>query len=154
MTKAVFLDEANSWRVSRVRDAERFFRGVPPLVASATHVFLEGSPAQDIVDLLRPYIDPSEYLAPVGTIWSWPGRNQRVSLTASPALLAALADAAGNHAEPEICDHIHFYRETEPLAQWFDAFFDDPLLISSIIPLEMVERFCASVGGVLTKPSL
>jgi len=152
MTKALMLTDANSWSVSGVRDAEGFFRAVQPLVAGATHVFLEGAPAQDVLTLLRAHVDPSEYRAPAGTLWSWPGREQRMSLKASPELFTALADAAAHHAELEICTHIHVYRDGEPLLQWFDAFID-PIIISRIISIEVVERFCASVGGVVEKSS-
>ena len=153
MTKALMLTDANSWAVSGVRDAEGFFSAVQPLVAGATHVFLEGSPAQDVAALLRAHIDPSDYLAPVGTLWSWPARERRMSLKASAALFSELSAAAAHHAELEICTHIHVYRNGEALLQWFDAFID-PVLISRIISIEVVEQFCASVGGVLTKPSL
>lgn len=148
MTVPRTLGDTNSWRISRVKSAEDFFRAVQPLVQGATHIFLEGAAAPDIVALVQPYADQCEYLAPVGTLWSWPGRNQRLTLKASPALLARLSEVAANHAEPEICTHLHFYREAEPLLQWFDA-FDDPLLVSKAIPRETVERFCTEVGGIL-----
>ena len=144
------LDDATSWRVSKVRNAEQFFRAIQPVIEDATHMFLEGSPVQDVLALLTPHLDRSEYLAPVGTLWSWPAREQRFSLRSSSALLIALSDAGANHAQPEICTHLHFYRGSEPLLQWFDAFID-PILISRIVPLEAVERFCAEVGGVLAR---
>ena len=52
-------------------------------------------------------------------------------------------------AEPEVCTHLHFYRGQQPLAQWFDA-FADPLLVSTAISREQVERFAAAVGGSLS----
>jgi hypothetical protein len=60
-----------------------------------------------------------------------------------------LSEAAARHVEPEICSHLHFYRDTEPLVHWFDA-FDDPMLVSKAIPRETVERFSTEVGGVLS----
>lgn len=74
---------------------------------------------------------------------------QRFSVTASPALFACLSEAAAHHAEPEICSHLHFYRESEPLVHWFDA-FDDPLIVSKEVSRDRLERFCAEVGGVLS----
>jgi hypothetical protein len=59
-----------------------------------------------------------------------------------------LAEAAGHHAQPEICYHSHFYRDEEALVQWFDA-FHDPLWISKTIPRERVETFSSAAGGVL-----
>jgi hypothetical protein len=143
------LDESQCWKVSGVRTAEDFFRAVSLLVPDATHMFLEGSPDPDIVALLADAADDAAYTAPVGTIWSWPGKNQRFSVRASPELFARLSKAASNHAEPEICDHVHFYRGQEALVQWFDAFLD-PLLISKSVAREQVEQFASAVGGAVS----
>lgn len=148
MTSPAMLEESNCWRVAGVRTAEEFFRAVPALVPDATHMFLEGSPAPDIEALLID-ADGADYAAPVGTYWSWPQRNRRFSVRASPALFARLSEAASQHAEPEICDHIHFYRDGNALVQWFDAFLD-PLLVSKVVPRERVERFALAVGGAVT----
>lgn len=109
-------------------------------------MYLEGSPAPDILALLSAHADEGVYDAPIGTLWSWP-RNQRYRLKASPALFAQLAAAAAHHAEPEICSHMHFYRNAEPLAHWFDA-FDDPFLVSKVIPRERLALFAGAAGGV------
>ena len=144
------LDESQCWKVSGVRTAEDFFRAVPLLVPDATHMFLEGSPDPDIEAVLADAADDTNYPAPVGTIWSWPGKNRRFSLRASPELFLRLSEASANHAEPEICDHVHLYRGEEALVQWFDA-FSDPILISKSVTRERVERFASAVGGVLTE---
>ena len=142
------LDESECWRVSGVRTAEEFFRAVPLLVPDATQMFLEGSPAPDIEVLLVDAADGANYAAPVGTYWSWPQKNRRFSVRASSALFARLSEAASQHAEPEICNHIHFYRDENALVQWFDA-FSDPLLVSKLVPFERVERFASAVGGTV-----
>jgi hypothetical protein len=149
MTSPRNLDDADCWRVSGVRSAEQFFRAIPDLVPEATHLFLEGSPDPDIVALIAGDAEQAGYRAPRGTLWSWPRRNRRFTLRASPELFARLCEAAAHHAEPEICSHLHVYREAEPLVHWFDA-FDDPLLVSKTIPRERLERFCAEVGGILS----
>ena len=146
MTLDVMLDESNCWRISGVRTAAAFFRAVSFLVPDATHMFLEGSPDPDIETLLMDAADEADYAAPIGTMWSWPQKNRRFSIRASSALFERLAEAASHHAEPEVCDHVHFYRGQEVLAQWFDAFVD-PLLVSRSVPQERVERFAVAVGG-------
>jgi hypothetical protein len=133
------------------RNTVAFFRAIPRLVPDAPQVFLEGSPSLDIVALLAPYVQ-GEYTAPIGTIWSFPQRNERFALRTPPALFEPLAEAAEHHAAPEICDHMHFYRHDEPLANWFDA-FDDPLIVSKAIPYERVQQFYAEVGGILSDPA-
>jgi hypothetical protein len=142
------LAESECWRIARLNNAAKFFRAASQLLAGATHVYLEGSPAPQIVALISRHIDPTPYRAPAGTFWSWPRGSQRFALKASPTMLDELADASTRHAEPEICSHLHFYRDAEPLAHWFDA-FDDPLLVSKTIPRELVEHFCRETGGEL-----
>jgi len=148
MTLDVRLDESNCWRISGVRTAAKFFHAVSLLVPDATHMFLEGSPDPDIETLLMDAADQADYAAPIGTMWSWPRKNRRFSVRASSGLFERLAEAASHHAEPEVCDHVHFYRGQEALAQWFDAFVD-PLLVSRSVPRERVERFAVAVGGIL-----
>jgi hypothetical protein len=142
-----FLHDERCWRISNVRTAEEFFRAVPQLIPEATHMFLEGSPSGDVVAALKPHLEDGEYAAPIGTLWALP-RNQRLRVGVSAALLGQLAETAKSHAEPEICTHLHFYRDDEPLVQWFDA-FDDPVNVSKLVPRESVERFCAHVHGAL-----
>ena len=144
------LEESQCWKVSAVRTAERFFRAVSLLVPDATHMFLEGSPDPDIEALLVNAVDDAEYAAPVGTRWSWPRKNQRFSVRVSPELLARLSELSSNHAEPEICSHVHFYRGHEALVQWFDA-FSDPLLVLKSVARDRVERFATAVGGALSE---
>lgn len=143
------LEESNCWKVTGVKRAEEFFRAVPLLVPDATHMFLEGSPDPDISALLAEAAADGDYAAPVGTIWSWPQKNQRHAVRASSELFARLSEAASHHAEPEICDHVHLYRGREALMQWFDA-FSDPLLVSKAVPRERVERFASAVGGAVS----
>ena len=64
-------------------------------------------------------------------------------------LFLRLAEAAAHLAEPEICSHLHFYRNQEALAQWFDAFIS-PLLVSKVIARERVARFASAAGGVVS----
>jgi hypothetical protein len=127
MTQLRTIDQANCWTISGVRSAEMFFRVIPQLVEDATHLFLEG-PYPKVAALLQPHVDESDYRAPVGTLWSWP-RNRRLTLRVSPSLFARLCEATAQFVEPEICSHLHFYRDDEPLVHWFDA-FTDPIVIS------------------------
>ncbi|MDH5668533.1 MAG: hypothetical protein OEY86_11025, partial [Nitrospira sp.] len=107
----------------------------------------------DIELLLVNEADEADYVAPIGTVWSWPRTNRRFSVRASSQLFGRLAEAASHHAESEVCDHVHFYRGKEALAQWYDA-FSDPLLVSKSIPRERAERFATAVGGTLSDGAL
>src|SRR5262245_8694233 len=144
------LEESQCWKVSGVKKAEDFFRAVSLLVPEATHMFLEGSPHPQIEALLAAAADAGDYAAPVGTIWSWPQKAQRFSVRASPELFARLSEASSDHAEPEMCCHVHLYRDQDALVQWFDA-FSDPLLVSKSVARDRVERFASTVGGFLSE---
>jgi hypothetical protein len=150
MTSPAYLQESQCWKVSGVRTAVAFFRALVVLVPDATHLFLEGSPAPEVVRLLADAADDASYAAPVGTIWSWPQKNRRSSVRASSELFVRLSDAASHLAEPEICDHLHVYRGPEALVQWFDA-FSEPMLVSKAVAREQVERFAAAVGGAMSE---
>jgi hypothetical protein len=113
-------------------------------------MFLEGSPDPDIAALLANALDDADYAAPAGTIWSSPQKNRRFSVRASSELFARLSEAASHHAEPEICDHVHFYRGEEALVQWFDA-FSDPVLVSKSVAYDQVQRFASAVAGALSE---
>ena len=143
------LEESKCWKVSGVVSAEGFFQAVSLLVPDATHMFLEGSPDPEIKALLADAGDDVDYAAPVGTIWSWPQKNQRFSVRASSDLFVRLSKAASHHAEPEICCHLHLYRGQEPLVHWFDA-FSDPLLVSKSVGRERAEQFASAVGGAVS----
>jgi len=149
MTSLPMLEESKCWKVSGVRTAAEFFRALPLLVPDATHMFLEGSPEPDIEVLLVDAADERDYTAPAGTYWSWPRKNRRFSVRVSAELFVRLSKVAAHHAEPEICDHIHFYRDRNALVQWFDA-FSDPLLVSKLVPRERVEQFASAVGGAVS----
>src|SRR5262245_51809061 len=143
------LDDSRCWVVSGVRHAEPFFRALAVLVPDATDMFLEGSPDEAVVSLMQPYLTHADYRAPAGTIWSWPGKNRRYRLKASAQLFERLSKAATYLAEPQICDHLHIYREAEPLVNWFDA-FTDPALLSKTITRERLDTCWSVVGGVLS----
>ena len=149
MTSQAMLEESSCWRVSGIRTAETFFRALSLLVPDATHMFLEGSPDSEIQSLLADSAADADYAAPVGTMWSWPQKNQRISVRASSELFLRLSETASRHAEPEICCHVHLYRGHEVLVQWFDA-FSDPLLVSKSVPRERVDHFASAVGGAVS----
>jgi hypothetical protein len=115
-----------------------FFRHLAALLPNATTLYAEGTSIAPGIDaLLSSHAELTAYQAPRGT--NWPRAiTMRVRLSA--AVLADLADLAGEHAEPEICDHLHIYADNEPLLHWFDA-FEGPFLLSKSVPLVRIERF-------------
>ena len=135
--------EGDSWQVTGIRIAADFLREVPALLPDATTMYLEGQPYPDVQAFLSEYIDQSTYGAPIGTTWPKP---QLYSLTVSPQFFARFAALAEHHAEPEICDHVHLYKDYDPLANWFDA-FSDPLYVTKGVARDRMERFCRSLNA-------
>jgi hypothetical protein len=67
-------------------------------------------------------------------------------MSITPRNLEGLADLAERHAFPELAIHLHVYKGTDMLLQWYDAGGRDPLLLSKQIPVERVREFCNRLG--------
>jgi hypothetical protein len=64
---------------------------------------------------------------------------------ATEQFIHELATLAGKHAEPEVCDHFHAYKDGYGLMQWYDA-FDLPLLIDESITEPSLQAFCRTLA--------
>lgn len=127
-----------AWSVTGIDDASEFFRLLPSLIPSGSVLFLEGVYSDAIIDYLKQH--PSEHRLKIagGTIWPKP-RCFHILITEETALdLARLSESCAN---PEVCSHLHVYRDEQVLASWYDA-FDDPLRISTSIPEERIQELC------------
>ncbi len=78
----------------------------------------------------------------MGTIWPRP-LVFHTTLTAE--CVEGLAQLVEEHIAPEIADHLHVYRGTEVLLEWYD-FPTDPFWLSKAIPEEAVKDFCVKLG--------
>jgi hypothetical protein len=79
----------------------------------------------------------------LGTIWPKP---KVFHLSIAPEVVQELAALTGQHATPEICDHLHAYKDGRVLLEWHDA-FDQKLLISREVSEEKVAEFCKRLGA-------
>ena len=132
------------WRIRNVRDFALFFRALPILAQEGAHLALaEGVwPPEVRAFLTRTSVDLGE------------GVRERLArefatafcLDVSGANMAALADFADCHAEPEIAGHIAVLTAEGPFLEWFDV-PDDPIAASSSIAEDLVSRFSREVGG-------
>jgi hypothetical protein len=142
--KGISLDADDVWEVGAPRDAAAFIRALPELLPEGTLLYLEGRPtSREAAAFLEAHrVAPQAELAR-GTIWPKP---KTFHLPMSQDTIAGLARLFECHASPEICDHFHAYRETQVLLCWYDAFYDDPVLVRGDIPEESVRRFCQRLG--------
>ncbi len=78
----------------------------------------------------------------MGTIWP---RPQAFHMALTTECLEGLARLAEQHIAPEIADHLHVYRGTEVLLEWYD-FPTDPFCVSKAISAEAISDFCSELG--------
>jgi hypothetical protein len=82
------------------------------LPKDATH-YVEGSSlSPDLMDFLARRRTATRHEVKVGTVWPKP---KGFHLPLSGTNLGELRGLAARHAEPEICDHLVVYRESEVL---------------------------------------
>jgi hypothetical protein len=108
-------------------------------------LFVEGtSLSRDVDDFLRSAAELGDYLPKRQTLWP---RPKQYRLRFDDPTLAALADLAERHAEPELLDHLFVYDGSEVLLEFPDAFGDDcPALISADTDEQRIRRFAAVLG--------
>jgi len=130
----------NGWEVKGIRLADEFFAALIELLPLPAYLYFEGtSIASDVRALLdSSAVAPALQIPTRGTLWLKPSLFH---VFASEPFIRELAELAGRHAEPEICDHFHAYNGGRWLMQWYDA-FDDPLLVDESISELTLQSFC------------
>jgi hypothetical protein len=142
--KGIDLGDTPAWEISPPRDAADFLRAISLLAPPESVLYLEGgSPPAEVRAYLANNAATRITKVTMGTIWP---RPETFHVSISPRSLEGLAQLADRHALPEIAIHLHVYKGTEVLLQWYDAGDDDPLLVSKQIPEETVREFCRRLG--------
>ena len=133
------------WRVDGIRTAEGFFAALPEILPLPVSLCFEGTSIASDVQLLfaSNAVAPSLQIPP-GTIWPKP---IVFHVLGTEQLLLQLARLAAKHAEQEVCDHFHAYKNGCNLLQWYDAFSGDPILLDESITEEALQSFCRKVGA-------
>lgn len=132
------------WRVTGdALDDPAFFRNFPLLLPADAVLVLEGGRhSKELEGFLREHqLTPALKLA-VGT--SWP-RRPIYHVPATAAFLEELADRTEHCDVLEVCEHLHAYRDSVVLLQWYDA-FSDPLYVSQLVSQDRLDRFCSALG--------
>ena len=132
------LTDTECWRVAPVRDAALYFRALLHLLTPEAVLYLEGSTESSVPAFARAHpADRSPQLA-VGTIWPYPDRYH---VPASAGNVSQLADVIEQHRIALPAIHTHLYEKDAILAEWFDAFTDDPIYVASSYPEDTVRLF-------------
>jgi len=133
----------NYYRISKKVDSAKFFKGLSIHFRDVTTLFIEGdSIAKDVLILYKKNIQEGEYLPRAGTIFP---KSTKLRCKYSVEFMNELALMAENHAEPEMCDHLHLYKDNNLILEWMDAFSDE-ILISKTISEEVVKQFSAAIA--------
>jgi len=120
-----------------------FFRILPDIMPSGSILYLESTCiAPDVQTYLHTRQAGTTYKIARATKWPKP-KYFHIPITSEN--LAKLAELSENHAGPEICDHLHVYKNDRMLLQWYDA-FDDPFVLSKDIPESKIKVLCDNLG--------
>jgi hypothetical protein len=133
------------WELKGRPDSALFFRHLLAALPAATTLFIEGcNLTGDVEDFLRSAAEPGEYLPKRQTLWP---RPKQYRLQFDGPTLAALADLAERHAEPELLDHLFVYDGSTVLLEFPDAFgLGCPALISADTDEQRIRGFAAVLG--------
>jgi hypothetical protein len=97
---------------------------------------------------LRSVADPGDYLPARQTLWP---RPKQYRLRCESETLAARADLAERHAEPELLDHLFLYTGSKVLVEFPDAFgINCAAFFSAEADEENIRAFAAALGVDLT----
>lgn len=140
-----YLMDAPHWRIEGVRDYPRFLLALTDLLPRCSVIGLAGGAGSpEIETFLREHAvlvsRTTRAAIPQGEFHS------AAFLSSDPRCLAALAELAEHHAEPEIAGHVIAISNDTSVLEWFDA-PDDPISISSTLAEAAVSRFTYAAGG-------
>ena len=131
----------NYYTISKKVDSAKFFKGLSIYFQDASTLFIEGDFAKDVLILYKKNVQGGDYLPEPGTIFP---KLTKLRCKYSVEFMNELALMAEHHAEPEMCEHLHLYKDNNPIIEWMDAFSDE-MYISTIVPQEIVNKFCEEI---------
>ena len=145
--EGISMGSAACWGVSGIKSESlpQFLCALPSLLPAGSTLYLEGtSPsAREVIAFCETHAAERISKIALGTIWPKP---KIFHLSMVPEVAQELAALTEHHAIPEICDHLHAYKDGRVLLQWHDA-FDEKLLIAQDVAEEKVADFCRLLGA-------
>jgi|SoiMethySBSTD1v2_1073268.scaffolds.fasta_scaffold00503_39 hypothetical protein len=137
------LTDAEPWRVSPIRDVERFLRALPALMPHGAIAYFEDTAEPHVRRYLQSVSVAAQARVAVGTIWP---RPDCYHVPVTTEAMAALASFLDKNPAGYFCAHCHVYRDGLVLLEWHDAFINEPMYLSRTVSEEAVVRFAHTLG--------
>ena len=139
----VFTHKNPAWEVSGFKDFSSFLRCLAKLFPSDAIIYLEGvSIAPEVQEFLNSKMAINQSKVMMGTIWP---RPKIFHMQMAQDHLESLASLAERQAVPEICDHIHVYKNGAVLLEGYDI-FDKCIYITHEISEAQIKLFCDALS--------
>jgi hypothetical protein len=131
--------------VGYVSDFYALLRAIDETMPSDAFLYLERRPARNVETFLNQRQASDQPTVEPNTLWPKPHRFHLPLVGTNLTELRLLAE---EHAEPEVADHLVVYRDHAVLLWAHDA-GDGYVALSRSLPKETVDRFRATLAGVL-----
>ncbi|MHC5062289.1 MAG: hypothetical protein ACYTFK_14630, partial [Planctomycetota bacterium] len=107
------------WEISGVKDFPSFLRSLLVLIPIDSVLYLEGGDTpKKLKSFLEERTAKDTCKVEMGTIWPRPACFH---MQISTANLEDLAELTESYATPEVAMHLHIYKDSKMLLQWYDA---------------------------------
>src|SRR5262249_47589067 len=138
------LKESDATAYRLPPEAGRFLRALPLLADASAVLYCEGSTDSHVARWCKQHaLEPPPAKVPVGALLP---ASDCYHIPLEPALLDELAELVDLHRASVPCIHMHVYQAGTMLLEWYDAFLDDPLRLSGLLPPAWVAAFVAATG--------
>ena len=132
------------WVMKGYHDFPLFLRNLPKLFPAGSVLYLEGvAISKDVQEFLKDRLPEKTAKLELGTVWPRPQTFHMVLTVQSVEGLARLAE---NHALPEMCDHLHVYKDDTVLLEAHDV-LDQCISLSGSLPEEQIKVLCGQLGA-------
>ncbi|MBI4342345.1 MAG: hypothetical protein HY599_03140 [Candidatus Omnitrophica bacterium] len=136
------------WVMKSFSDFPAFLRCLAHLFPEGSVLYLEGtSIGKEVQEFLKARAPEKVTRVELGTIWPRPQTFHMLLTAENITELAALAE---KHALPELCDHLHVYKDSTVLLEAHDI-LDRCISLSGALPKERIETLCGQLGAEYKK---
>src|SRR4051794_19808213 len=118
-TEEICFSDPNPWTLSASGTLSRFLRALPILFPESSVAYFERTGEGLLSEYLQQLSVPASVRIARGAIWSRP-HCHHVPLTRDN--MEAIAAFLESNPVDYFCDHLHVYRGSKVLLEWYDAF--------------------------------
>ena len=136
------------WVIKGFSDFPAFLKSLENLFPMDSVVYLEGtSIAKDVQEFLKERAPEKTARVELGTIWPRP-KTFHMLLTAEN--ITGLAALGEKHVLPEMCDHLHVYKDNAVLLEAHDV-LDQCISLYGALPEERIKALCGQLESEYKK---